>query len=137
MRLRALAAAYAMEHGKTFEAIKSSIAKLSADWRTKITNMVRKNKLYESDWVVDPTWTSELEDGPPATTYVEWVDCLVRPKRWIDEPMLAVGATLMQRSIVVFVWSASSWPKGWVIDTLPSPKKHTRRLAPSHHCQSS
>ena len=77
----------------------------------------------------DPTWTSELEDGPPATTYVEWVDCLVRPKRWIDEPMLAVGATLMQRSIVVFVWSASSWPKGWVIDTLPSLKKTHKEVS--------
>ena len=78
---------------------------------------------------MDPTWTEALEDGPIPKTYAEWVDCLARPKRWVDEHMLAVGATLMQRSIVVFVWSANSWQKGWVIDPTRSFRKACKEVA--------
>ena len=109
--------------------LKQMLPSLAASWRVKITNLVREHKLFESEWVVDPTWTQALEDRPIPKTYAEWVDCLAKPKRWVDERMLAVGATLMQRSIVVFVWSANSWQKGWVIDPIRSFRKACKDVA--------
>ena len=88
--------------GKCLDEIKGQFATMGTTVRTQIAEHIKRHEgNYRADWVADTEPIEGADDGPPPCTWQEWLNSLVRPRRWICQLSLVAGAKRLGVKIVV------------------------------------
>ena len=96
------AVACALVRGKRLDEIKGQFAAMGTTVRIQIAEHIKRHEdVYRADWVPDTEPVEGADDGPAPATWQEWLNSLVRPRRWICQLSLVAGAKRCGVKIVV------------------------------------
>ena len=108
---RCIAAVNAMKDNKKpkKQDIATIAEKLALTLRVKTTMFLKGDQEWRENWWPDPECNQTTEAGRPGSNLSEYLECISRPRKYLD-PWLTYGAaSVIKRDILVWKFNKGAW----------------------------
>ena len=99
---RSIAAAMALRSGKDLREVRENIVSLANTIQAKAHQHLRDHDAWKASWAIDPTANEAMESGPIPKNTQEYLDVILRPRRWLDGLVAQAVAKALQTDILIF-----------------------------------
>ena len=106
---RCLAATMAYRNKKPPDQILTRIDTLALTLRSKCVTWLKKHNSWKDSWFVDADASNSTEDGPPATSVIEYLEVAQRPQKWLDSWMCQASCEVLQCPIIAWKFVRNKW----------------------------
>ena len=106
---RSIAAAMALRSGKYLPEVKENIISLGKTIQAKAHQFLRDHDAWKAAWAIDPSAHEAMQNGPIPKNPQEYLDAVLRPKRWLDGLVAQAVAKSLQTDILIFEKPDKKW----------------------------
>ena len=106
---RCLAATMAYRNKKPPDQILTRMDTLALTLRSKCVTWLKKHSSWKDSWFVDADASNSTEDGPPATSVIEYLEVAQRPQKWLDSWMCQASCEVLQCPIIAWKFVRNKW----------------------------
>ena len=115
----------AYRNKKPPDQILTRIDTLALTLRSKCVTWLKKHSSWKDSWFVDADASNSTEDGPPATSVIEYLEVAQRPQKWLDSWMCQASCEVLQCPIIAWKFVRNKWVFFYhFIPESPSAKNH-------------
>ena len=109
----AIAAGFAINEGMIWTEAKKKMVTRGKTLRQQAHQYITEHEDdFKHAWCVDPSWTQETEGGSVATHWKEWLEHVLRPKRWICQyTVRALASRLGAKIVIVQGGGGQAWER--------------------------